>query len=438
MANSGHEIDRLIRDKLLHFEEEPSLSLRRRVFTSIYARRIAFFLLFSLVLIMGVSVWHFSSSSESNELDIQTNDTVVLNNAVLDESMGLEATNENRMLASENESNHADIMVPQKIHPDSFSGSDVFEEMPDTNPAEGKAYKLSFKKTSEAVILNNLPARVIRVADVSSNPASLTSFNSPKVTNTLAIHQLRPSRRYSVSLALGYDVSWKQLIAMEEEDGLADYRLANEDILSNFSYDIRFSYHIKNWQFGVGLEYTSVGEKIHYDFTETVVDPDGGFYTIDTLWANIYTNDQMLTPIIIGYTRVWNNEYKDVQYSINNSNRYTYIEIPIELGYHFRSDDFSVCPTVGISYGFLYAAKGYLPLSTSNSFETLSQQSTYLKKSVFTMSFSVKASYVIAPYTELYLSPFYKHKLSSLYQNYPLQGMYRNVGIKFGVCLYLK
>lgn len=73
-------------------------------------------------------------------------------------------------------------------------------------------------------------------------------------------------------MELGRNISWKSLSGDYQYQNFIDYREANEEIIANTVFGMKFNYHLKNWVFSTGLNYTTIGEKINYNINETVVD----------------------------------------------------------------------------------------------------------------------------------------------------------------------
>jgi hypothetical protein len=187
----------------------------------------------------------------------------------------------------------------------------------------------------------------------------------------------------------------------------------------------------------VGLGYTTYGEKLHYQLSETVVDPEGGYFDVDSLWMPNYNAENNYDPILIGYNTTWVDEYKQIFYGVENTNLYHYVEIPVSIGYRFNHNSFSVSPSVGMSLGILYQASGRLLTSNSGAFEDISKNSDYLQSNVNNVSFGLSLEYLVTPNYGLYIKPFYKQGLNSIYKNYPLSASFRNAGFKIGINIYL-
>jgi hypothetical protein len=243
--------------------------------------------------------------------------------------------------------------------------------------------------------------------------------------------------RWSISMEVGYAHAWRIMSAEPQFDDFKNMRIQNERISNPISYDFKVNYQYKNWLLSVGLGYTTYGEKLHYQLSETVVDPDGGYFDVEAIYLNMIDENYNIVPMLIGYEKTWIDTYKVNYFEENDVNKYAYLEIPISVGFKFNFRQISVCPEVGMSFGFLNKASGRLPLNTVPDFVGLEKESAYLKSTTSNFNFGISLEYHLTPNYGLYIQPFFKQGLHSIYKDYPLSVKFQNAGIKFGVSIYL-
>jgi len=437
MKNSINEIDSVFREKLLDYEEDISQGFWKRLRIRLYGRKIIGGATAILILLIGLVFWMTpelnraavieQSNFNNKELILKTNESKVdeadLNSQVTHNNVNTSVDiNKDENIITNNKP-----VLAQSLNEEPEFSVDLI--------SNNEQVKESIIPKSNNNISNIMSKETSSVYSIQASKKSIfneqnSSIISPNKQNNTFI-------RYSFSMEVGYDVSWKHLESDNQYNDFKNYRIENEQPNSNLSFGLKFNYQFKNWIISTGLLYTSISEELNYNIKQKIIDPDGGFYNIDTAWAMIYDMDQNLVPMIIGYERTWVDEYKYEVYNVDNSNQYNYLEIPISLGYKFNINKFSICPTAGMSFGFLYSASGNLPQMDSVNFSPLDKNSKYLQQSISNINFSLSFEYSITPNYGVYIKPYYKQGLNSIYTNYPLSAKYRNAGVKFGINIYI-
>lgn len=440
MEKPNNEIDKIIREKLLDYEENTSPHFWARLRGRLYGRSVFNGLFFSIVVLSGMVFWmivpkpnvdEIAGENQFHQKEVPETSIVPISNEKGKDKQTIKKSKKtfsNAIQMEDNEIEPVQLASKNRHVEEKSPKSNI--GIPDVQTCVNEIKRNNYKA-------NHIAPMQTFVLTANETPQLINNNGIGDFKYGILHNSMDSYHRFSVSMEVGYDVSWKQLSSDHQFEDFKDYRAKNEKPVTNLSYGIKFNYQYKNWVVGAGLDYTSVGEEINYDINETIVDPNGGYYDVDTVWAIIYDLDDNLVPMIIGYDRTWVEEYKDINYGVSNTNRYNYIEIPVSVGYRFAMRKFSICPTVGMSFGFLFSASGNLPLYDSTNFGELNEKSGYLEKSIANMSFSLGFEYSITPNYGVYIKPFYKQGLNSIYNNYPLSGIYRNAGVKFGINIYL-
>lgn len=438
MKNSIHEIDSILRDKLTNYEEDVSPNFWNRLRNKLYGQKITNGIVAIIILLVGLALWMMIPESNNAATINQPTTNYISTNYILDETLLNESNNINHEKEIPVESVLQDNQVVQIIN----STKQI--------PTIPKTAKENNSETNKIVIVNEVNHKV----NTSSNSNFIIPIEAKQFSDLLtnkynnfilekesiysaSNNGFNSNSRFSISLDVGYDMSWIHLSSDEKHEIFKQFRIENESPSSNLSYGLQINYQYKNWVISSGINYTTLSEKLNYQMNYKTIDPDGGYYDIDTAWAMIYDMDQNLVPMIIGYETTWVDEYKYEVYNVENINEYNYLEIPISLGYRFNMNRFSICPTAGMSFGFLYSASGNLPQIDSLRFSPLDKNSEYLQKSISNINFALSFEYSITPNYGIYIKPFYKQGLKSIYTNYPLSAKYMNAGVKFGINIYI-
>ena len=438
MKNSNHEIDNILREKLVNYEEDVSPNFWNRLRNSLYGRKLTNGIVAIIILLFGLTIWVMIPES---------NNAATINKATANY---ITATNNRKeaLLIESNSTNHENEVQNKSVLK---SNEGIHKINSDEQiPTIQKTTKEGKSEINKLVIANDVNSKI----NTSSNSNFIVPIEPKQVSNisinkynkfipekepvySLSANNFNSNSRFSISLEVGYDMSWKNLSSEKEYEIFKQFRVENENPSSNFSYGLQITYQYKNWVISSGLNYTTLSEELNYQITNKLIDPDGGYYDIDTAWAMIYDMEQNLVPMIIGYEITWVDEYKYEVSNVENTNQYNYLEIPISLGYRFNMNKFSICSTAGVSFGFLYSASGNLPQFDSTRFSQLDKNSEYLQKSISNINFALSFEYAITPNYGVYIKPYYKQGLNSIYTNYPLSAKYMNAGVKFGVNIYI-
>ncbi len=434
MKNSINEFDNIFKEKLADYEEDISPHFWNKLSIRLYGKKIISGVVAILILLFSLIFW--ITPEQNIAATKQQNDTNTEFVTETDEIYTSE-TNLNNQITHNINNAFGDTKINTSV-----------KKIKNTSPTRIVKTELIADEVANntQAELNGLLINSLHISTISYKNTSLihnnystenTALTKPNLRINFSDKQYTTFSRFSFSIEMGYDVSWKYIESDNQYNDFKDYRIENEQTNDNLSFGIKFNYQYKNWIISTGLSYSTISERINYNMKQKVVDPNGGYYNIDPVEIMIYDADLNLVPMVIGYERTWVDEYKYDVYNVVNSNQYNYLEIPISLGYKFNLNKFSICPTAGISFGFLYSASGKLPQMDSIAFSPLGNDSKYLQKSISNINFALSFEYFATPNYGLYIKPFYKQGLNSIYTNYPLSAKFRNAGIKFGINIYI-
>ncbi len=453
MSNSYNEIDYLIRNKLLGYEEETSITFWNRLQKKMGRKGVSKILLLLIALMSGLiyfmiipdTVSEPKKTAQSTFIDESGTETKELQtNDILDVS---DITNETTQIENDARKSINNVRTVEKITYKTNNNADVEIRTGGLNNGESELCVLiDFVQESNSMkksfsLENNNIDPVSRVSFrrldnlVDQYPELMKLNNDISITDST--EKCKNFSRLSISMEVGYDIFWKKLSSDNEFNTLREFRANNEIYHSNVSYGLKINYQYKNWVISSGIEVTSLSEKLNYSMTETIIDPDGGYYDIDTIMLYIVDQNTNVVPMIIGFEKNWVDEYKVRKYKVENINRYRYIEIPLHIGYQFRTKNLYFLPSIGASVAFLKDVTGMVPVNNSLELEELTVESNLIKPRITNLFFGFSLEYLIYPNYGLYIKPIYKFGMNSLYQDYPLDGNYRNAGLKFGINFYL-
>ncbi|NOY50759.1 MAG: hypothetical protein GXO88_09395 [Chlorobi bacterium] len=425
MENSINEIDKIIREKLMGYEEDTSPFFWQRLVGKHNQSKLAGSILLLLFLISAIIFW-ISISESSAELKLIPNKFHDIKITEKFEPKTSFEVNDNYSKEVENEINSLKtkiIIKNERLKP--------YVKTKRTNTDTKSALELSETRIPQKISSLN-PTRINM-----HNPSNkLAILLNRKIEENINLKNKNLLSRFSISIEIGQNTTWKKFESEPDYEVFKQYRAKNESSQKNSIYGFNLSYYYNNWVIKSGLNYTSIHERSKYYIKETIIDPDGGYLDIDTIWASYLDENNNLVRMIVGYNTHWVEAYKTNNYNYDYSTAYSYIEIPFIIGYGIKMRKFIFTPSVGFSVGFLISAKGKLPLSISNTFVDLNKSSIYLNKTSSNLLFNFSIEYLIHQNYSLYVKPFYNKGLKSIYTNYPLKGYYSNAGLKFGINIY--
>jgi hypothetical protein len=437
------EIDELIREKLINYQEDTSPNFWLRLNTRLSRPRIINGVILSIATIAGLLFWLMMPKPdvEANILkkpNTEQNTTINISKQTIEKQLStnlfINSQDNNSQVANEQiESvNEKNVSTPVGVAAITFGEINVTTRQPTNN----LNIQNSLLILRDSIQVNNLEPRLVSKLTTEEDSQTLMPENTGRSQDNQSYKDRFLFRNFSISLEYGQGITRKSFDNDPQFQEFIDFRLNNEEQLVNSSYGIKFNYHHKNWVVSTGLDYTSIGEKLNYNLEETVIDPEGGYYLYDTIWANIINPDFEMIPMVIGYDITRVEEYKNVKYKIDNVNRYSYIEIPALIGYNFRINQLNICPSMGLTFGFLYNASGKLPKLDSTNFNEIKYNSIYLKPIATNLVFDLSLEYTFSRKYDVFIKPYFKKGLGSIYKNYPLSGSYTNTGIKIGLNIY--
>jgi len=247
--------------------------------------------------------------------------------------------------------------------------------------------------------------------------------------------------RYYAELFFSPLYTYNQLTAKNGSyEELMTERKNLEKPLVSYSVGGNFYYMLTNSVFlQTGLAYSRLGEKFSKggvmsidSATVSLADSNTvWFYNIDSFYVGIYDS--------IPYTYATGTYHTEMNYdstfknSVSSINRFSYLEIPIILGYQFNRPRFSYSVKAGIITGFLLNASGKsLSTGDAQTIEDINSNMLF-KKPVFSYTFGTGISYQITERFYLTGEAYYRKSFTSIFKEYPLIQKYETYGLRLGI-----
>lgn len=222
---------------------------------------------------------------------------------------------------------------------------------------------------------------------------------------------------------------------------------------SGFSIGLNAGYQYKNWLLQTGLTYSQINE----DFNDTLItnisdsisyyeyyftghhELDTAYFTFiwdpdDSLYILVpYLHDTFITDL--DSAQNWQTYNNTTRRFYNNLNKYTYLEIPVSLGYEFKYQRFSIIPRIGGIIGILLNAKGRsISFYDHDALIELDKNKLPFLKTTFSWMVGLGINYRFNDHFSLITEPFFKQNLNSIYTNrHPFSQRFSTAGLRAGL-----
>lgn len=279
------------------------------------------------------------------------------------------------------------------------------------------------------VIINSL------LTEIKSSRGNLAIFdNSDSIvfgnnqrTKVLASKQ----QKFSANIYAGPAYSMFEISANNTEYLTA--RNSNESNNCGWSLGIDFKLHLNNWVITSGLNYSVYNQSRAYSYNYNEYSEKDSYYKYDTTWIWLFEPPNIGIPIIVGVDSTWVDVYNSVTIENSGINKVKYLEIPLLIGYQVNSNLFTIEFNTGISAGFLLYSNIKAPdFSNINDIVSVSDMNNIM------LNFMANATvyYHINSTTSLFISPYYKTNLKSIYtSDYPANQQFGTYGLNMGISI---
>ncbi len=207
-----------------------------------------------------------------------------------------------------------------------------------------------------------------------------SDFNSDQIARLPELHF--PSHfMWSYNFYLGHNVFQKPLLSFTGNNNDAVYKYASSMAFPSFTAGINFRAEKRHLFFDLGIQLSMFSEKLNadnalvnphtiqvlnYTGQSSVIDTNGGYmhYTfisdsvihiIDSVWT---------WRVDTSYFNTYDTNFSKIYDTLKNSswkNTYTFIELPLAIGYEFNLGRFNLGLSTGPVLNMLACSKGYLP-----------------------------------------------------------------------------
>lgn len=416
MNNKEENIDKIVREKLFDYEENPSLFFWIRFSLGNWFRRnkiVAPLLLFLFVIVL-LPLFNVNSSEDA---EFSINENIIKEvpvNIQIDKSTFKKAI----------DSNNTDNTYKS-----------------DNNEIQANNHKIS--NTTEPTIFKEVDQvyyhQMFNITEIDKNEIKDISIGSvsnvtERKVNTNSFNRILPARKnkYSISFEIGvYNSPLIRNINAENSDNY--FSAITTPLSKNIYYTVIMGYQIKSINISLGIGIKNVNQNFKYNYDETIIDPNGGYYNVDTLFVNVIDQELNVSREVIGYDFTWVDEYMDVNYCDGFSNRLKYIMVPIKVSYDFNYGKFGLSPDVGLSINILTEYSGYKPTLSASGFVLNKLNNGNINNVAVSSELGISFLYQASSNYSFYMRPGFNIVIKPYYSNYPIRSRDFLYSLGFGI-----
>ncbi len=467
--NELKDLDKILRSKLEGFEVKGSSRLRFRFYWLIMKKRILGTLLVVILLAaLGIAldmVWLDNSpggvqkSEQNNELiaepaSTQQGETLLPNDKAskAEIQQSSQETNE-KELAVENATpkakdkkhqsglintveddenkQYAAVTKPEKKGMDDGEKQQIPQKEPESTSyelmEEAEAYK-SYKLNRQLALkqMETLPSGPF------SSVFEIALLPDPGFRDDYFLPEEIRTPRFGISLSAGPSLYRNTYQVGNLEEGIYKFESLNNNPLEDINAELGITYRLGNWEFGSGITFNQYKASFSITKNEHYLDAEQSYYRQDTIWGYIYDPPILGKPIILGYDSTYIEVFKTEIIQQSTEARFTYLGIPLNLGYRFEHGKYYMKPWVGMNFSFLVSASGEIPMEANGELTELEPDSKYLENFISRLNMGFEAAYAIRPGQYIFINAEFERSLNGTYMNYPLRKKDQRAGISLG------
>ena len=417
------------------------------------------------------SVSNINSTIESSTLkktsEIITSDRLDINTNNLSNVKGASATSKAKVVIAEseihyenidskisiNEKSSAEVSIPENsINEDRLADNSVLE-----NDAV-ESINVTGLSSEEIVLKSELWGKMNYITPLGFDNSLLYGSNSSgviKFSDDIDFYT-PPGERTSWALEGYFSPLLTNNITTTNNSEINPYlqkKTSIEKTALSFSTGINLIYHGKhNMLFQTGVAYTELGERIKRNDILDVENyttpryPDGGFFNTDTvLFVNIDSLNQGIHYVDTLFETQWvidnsliNVSDSTIYKGANIRNKYSYIEIPLMIGYNFPGPGFELQFKTGIITGYWIKTNGF-KANPDNEMELvdINSDSPKFRKMNYSFAAGVNMNYYLNNRISVSTGLMYRKNLTDTFESYLYNQRHFGTEFRVGIQYHL-
>ena len=423
MKEQEKNIDKILKSKLNGFEVKDNPALRIRFFWFMHRKRLVGVL--AGLIVLGLLAFLFIPSASNNSNQENRNSFATRNHGtVADPSEINKPSFEHNEKSSEN--NEANKHQPNNKE---------FVEETFATVKKSSNNELKGHKQEASVVLVSHPEDILHQMLSIQHTLAWKKFSnkiSTRDSSILLDYYFPPSDReekFSLTIGAGpvYDISYTK---MNKEYPDTYYTKSFQE--PGFKFGLGAEMRIWNFYARTGLDFIYHQEYLKLNTFKKVVDPNGGYYDMDTVWGHIYNNPVTGEPVVLGVDSSWKDTYMNEAAAYALKNKVFYLSIPLTIGYELEHKKISCMPYLGVSFNILNNSGIKIPLAQQEGGFAVSSSGDHVR-SIFTkVHLGFELSWQVKAKNSIFINAGYEQNLNSVYLDLPMEKRSRFISILFG------
>ncbi len=430
MKDDYNYIDELVKDSLEDFREEAGTEVWEKLRWTLFWMKYRWYIgLSSVLLLLGVSAfvtWQLpvhtdiqvvqTNLTEPNNQLLLAYNQEVENHAMYEEAL----TSETNVLESAN-----DMSTTQPTQTENAIAASA-------TTAPNFTISREMTNSSDQMYSDRM---YLILSGLSALPFSASLTTNPD-TNLIGYNRrtdlpVQPVKKQWLSMNLYGGPSFVNSGLSGVNSEYLNIRNDNESNAMGWSVGSDIRFHFKNWVFTTGISYAQYNQNRRYIHQYQEYSPGDSYFDYDTTWVYIFDPPNYGVPMISKIDSTWVKVYHDVTIDQSGKNRVSYFEIPLMVGYTMHHNRFSMELNAGASVGFLTYSNVWVP-DESNSLQLLKVNE--MQTTMYNVVANASLYYHLDRRTSLFVSPYYKQNMRSIFNNnFPQTQHFNTIGINFGV-----
>ena len=279
-------------------------------------------------------------------------------------------------------------------------------------------------------------------------------YDTIRYFDTIEVNIPKKNINSNWSFDIGFDAMNTTFnYSSDENPNLAKELNYASSVTAGYSAGMEINYHYKNWIFQTGLDYLQVNENFTYENLSTNDSlsefwnyyPSGMETHFDTLnWQFIFNfvdSSYIYLPVIsqtntvlFDSTLITITNTTTEREIFNNINKYSYLEIPLSLGYNFyKRDNIQVGARLGAKIGMFLNASGKTISSVDGKVVEISNDLPFMMTRI-NMFVGFPVYYEFRKSIGLILEPNYRMGINSIYnKSHVVSAGTGGIGLKIGI-----
>jgi len=392
------------------------------------------------------------TNSESYSAASTDSEPKETNNSIKNTTEKLIASNKKEATAIRGVANDTQVLAEEQVDKNISESPNSKSVVVRSNESKSTAFNSGNKFSLETIISEEAAIQkfdIINPVVIETEIVLNNSLPSPVFVQPIDDYVTNPKKR-GFTIDVYYSTLNKVDIDNTLDDDLSDYHW---DFYKEYDYvktgsrgGVNINFNWNNFKIGSGIQLSTLRDyKSIYKYYFMQGSSSGGITTPTVSSAVVYGEDTAQ----VFYADPLNNElHQEIE---NEYNTYTYLKVPLTLGYEFDFKYLSLELNGGVEYGHLIHSSGVEvkrgdvvndPVSvyfySDKYIGMMSRKSESLNKHQFAILANATLRVRLSPSFDLYSSVHYTQSKSGIYHdNYFMQKTYKNYGAKIGVTYYL-